>query len=176
MPLPMKPGTTRRRPAGGMAGFTYISILFAIAIFGAGLAAAGVVWHTAAAREKERELLFIGGEFRRAFQAYTSRGAGLYPRTLSDLIEDRRFPNIQRHLRRIYTDPMTGRTEWGLVRAPDGGIMGVHSLSQETPIKTANFDLADKDLEGKTKYSEWKFVYSRSAPVRAMAAPVKPRP
>lgn len=151
------------------AGFTYIAILLAVAIFGVGLASAGVVWHTAAKRDREVELLFVGNEFRDAIRAYTSLGAGLYPRELSDLIEDRRFPGIKRHLRKIYVDPMTARAEWGLVRGPDGGIIGVHSLSGDKPIKVANFEYADRDFEGKTRYSEWKFVYQRTAPIGTTA-------
>ena len=158
------------------AGFTYIAILIAVAIFGVGLAAAGVIWHTAAQREREAELLFVGHEFRKAIQAYTARGAGLYPRTLPDLIEDRRYPNIQRYLRKIYVDPMTGRAEWGLVRAPDGGILGVHSLSDERPIKTANFDLVDQEFEGKSKYSEWIFSAKRNAPLRTTPSTGTGRP
>jgi len=151
-------------------GFTYIAILLAVAIFGVGLASAGIVWHTAAKRDREVELLYVGNEFRDAIRAYTSLGAGLYPRELSDLIEDRRFPGIKRHLRKVYVDPMTARAEWGLVRGPDGGIIGVHSLSDDKPAKVANFEFADRDFEGKTRYSEWKFVYKRNAPIGATPA------
>jgi hypothetical protein len=35
----------------------------------------------------------------------------------------------------------------------------VHSLSEETPIKVANFHDADRQFEGKTKYNEWMFIY-----------------
>lgn len=55
---------------------------------------------------------------------------------------------------------MTGKTEWGLVQAPTGGIMGIYSVSNSRPIKTGGFDEADKELDGKTRYSEWQFVYT----------------
>jgi hypothetical protein len=42
---------------------------------------------------------------------------------------------MQRYLRRIYRDPMTSKTEWGLVQSVDGRIMGVHSLSKDKPLK-----------------------------------------
>ena len=61
-------------------------------------------------------------------------------------------------------------TEWGLVEAPGSTFMGVYSLSPETPIKQNNFRDADKAFEGKSKYSEWKFVYIPAKP----AAPVVP--
>jgi hypothetical protein len=59
---------------------------------------------------------------------------------------------------------MTRSNKWGLVMSPMGGIMGVHSLSDASPIKSANFQDADSDLSGKEKYSEWLFVY-RPAPL-----------
>lgn len=43
--------------------------------------------------------------------------------------------------------------------APDGGIMGVRSLSDAKPIKTAGFELRDADLAVKSRYRDWRFVY-----------------
>jgi len=66
-----------------------------------------------------------------------------------------------RHLRKLYADPMTGQPDWVLVQAPDGsGIMGVHSRSQDAPIKTGNFLLKNEGFEGAARYSDWKFVHS----------------
>ena len=145
------------------SGFTYIALMIAVAVIGAGLAATGALWSQAAQREKERELLFVGDQFRQAIARYYQRTPGAakrYPAKLEDLLLDRRYPSIERHLRRIYVDPMTGRSEWGLIEAPEGGIMGVRSLSEEVAIKTGNFRPVDKELEGKTRYSEWKFQYA----------------
>ena len=154
------------------AGFTYLAMLLAVAVIGIGLAAAGQSWSTAAQREKEAELLFAGGEFRRAIRSYyfASPGAPRYPRQLQDLLRDDRFPSVRRHLRRLYRDPMTGGREWGLVEAPEGGLMGVHSRSAASALKTANFTEANRDLEGRTRYADWKFVF-RPAPVTATPAP-----
>lgn len=138
-------------------GFTYLVVLLAIALMGATLALAGTVWHTEVTREKEVELLFIGGEFRRAIKQYYQAG-GQYPGRLEDLLKDPRQPATVRYLRKIYPDPITGKKDWGLVRGPNNGIIAVHSLSQAMPLKTAGFASADKDFEGKTKYSEWQFV------------------
>src|SRR5262245_36530790 len=41
-------------------GFTYLTILFVVAFMGIGLALTGEVWHTAALREKEAQLLYAG--------------------------------------------------------------------------------------------------------------------
>jgi len=155
-------------------GFTYIAVLLLIALHGAVIAAAGTVWHIAQKREKERELLFAGDQFRRAIRSYAASGpgvAGQLPRSLDDLMRDPRLPGTKRHLRKIFVDPMTGKMEWGLVRTPDGsGIAGVYSLSEETPLKSANFAPDDKDFEGAATYADWKFLY------RPIGAAPPPRP
>ena len=147
-------------------GFTYLGVLFAVAIMGAVLAAVGSVWHTAQQREKERELLFIGNQFRSAIGGFYEKSSGTvkqYPHSLDDLLKDNRILVTKRWLRKIYIDPMTVKNEWGLVEAPGGGIIGVRSLSEDTPIKTGNFHKEDAEFEGKQHYSEWKFVYRGKA-------------
>ena len=52
----------------------------------------------------------------------------------------------------------TGRTEWGLVLAPGGGIIGVHSLSTARPIKVAGFDAENQAFEDRERYSQWVFA------------------
>lgn len=144
------------------SGFTYLALLFFVAIMGVALAATGVLWSTARQRDKEQELLFIGNEFRKAIASYYERTPGAvkrYPASVDNLLKDNRHLTTQRYLRKVYLDPMTGSTEWGTVRAADGGIMGVYSLSERGPLKTGNFRTADQALAGKLSYAEWKFVY-----------------
>jgi type II secretory pathway pseudopilin PulG len=143
-------------------GFTYLGMLIIVALMGTGLVAFGELYSHAAQREKERELLFIGEQFRDAVASYYNKspGAKVYPKKLEDLLEDKRFPMPQRHLRRVYRDPMTGSQEWGLVEAPGGGFMGVHSLSEETPIKSGNFSVKGQEFEGAEHYTKWMFTYS----------------
>jgi len=147
---------------GGTRGFTYIGLLIIVVIMGAVLVTAGEVWHTAQRREKERELLFVGNQFRQAIDGYYEHSPGQeqrYPASLEDLLKDPRTPSTQRYLRRIYRDPISGSERWGLIRGPNGGILGVHSLSEEEPMKKLNFSLADKGFEGKTKYADWVFMH-----------------
>jgi type II secretory pathway pseudopilin PulG len=153
-------------------GFTYIGLLFAVAILGTGLASTGIVWHIAQQREKERELLFIGQQFRFAIERYylsTPEGVKKFPLRLEDLLLDPRQPMTQRYLRRIYIDPMTGKDEWGLVKAADGGIMGVYSLSDQAPVKQAQFRNAERFFDGREKYSEWRFIAQPRAAVTGSA-------
>jgi type II secretory pathway pseudopilin PulG len=154
--------------AGKQRGFTYVAVLIMVATMGAVGAAFGELTSHAVQRDKEQDLLYAGNQYREAIASYYRRTPGAfkrYPNKLEDLLEDRRFPVAVRHLRRLYPDPITGKDEWGLVQAPDGGIMGVYSLSEEVPIKTGGFDYRDHLLAGAGKYSEWRFTYSGDSPV-----------
>src|SRR5437868_7329090 len=152
-------------------GFTYLTVLFIVALLGIGLALVGEVWDTAAKREKEAELLFIGNEYRKAITRYYLAGKNQYPRSLEDLQKDPRQPGTVRYLRRAYPDPFSGKAEWGIVKAPDGGIAGVHSLSDQKPLKIGNFRLRDAGFESAQTYADWKFVYT---PVTVNQGAVKP--
>lgn len=102
-------------------GFSYLAVLFLVALTAAGLAALGQAWSTAAQREKERELLFRGGEIARAIAAYvraTPNPPQQYPRRLEDLLVDERGFQPRHHLRRLYVDPFTGKPDWELVPEP----------------------------------------------------------
>ena len=144
-------------------GFTYIGLLIFIAILGVGLAAGGVVFHQQAQREKEKDLLFVGDQIRRAIAQYYEKSPGgnkRFPQALDDLLLDQRYPATRRYLRRVYQDPMIGSKEWALVRAPDGGILGVHSASKEKPLKMDNFPAAYENFQDGNSYVDWKFVYA----------------
>ncbi len=163
--MTMRAASALRRRA---AGFTYLTILIVVALMGVGLALAGEVWHSAALRAREAELLHVGEQYRRAIARYYLAGPRQYPRALADLLRDARKPGIERYLRRLYPDPLTNSDDWGLVKAPDGGIMGVHSRSEDRPIKAANFPPAQAAFEGAQKYADWKFVF---VPVDQPATP-----
>ena len=144
-------------------GYTYIGLLIFIALMGTVLAAAGVVWHTQVQREREQDLLFAGRQFAAAITLFYERTPvgqrQRLPARLEELVDDRRWPVTTRHLRRVYLDPMTGKPEWGVVRAPDGGILGVHSLSREVPIKRSGFGAPYEEFSSATSYQDWRFVY-----------------
>ncbi len=141
-------------------GFTYLGLLFAIAFIGLLLASAGQVWHIALQREREAELLFSGRQYARAIAAYyaaTPGDAKQWPKRLEDLLEDRRNPAIRRHLRRLYPDPFTGKTEWGLIKSGEF-IVGIHSLADGKPIKQAGFFPEEESFAGAASYREWRFL------------------
>jgi type II secretory pathway pseudopilin PulG len=153
-------------------GFTYVGLLAAVALTGAGLAAFAEFASHTAQREREAELLFRGNQYREAIASYY-RKEQRYPQSLDQLLEDKRYPMPVRHLRKRYADPITGAPDWALVEAPGGGVMGVHSRSEAAPIKTGNFRLQNQGFEEAKAYADWKFVHSPaglSPPVEKSAA------
>lgn len=144
-------------------GFTLVAVL--LAMFLLALAAQQVMFVVSqqAQREREAELLRIGAEMVRAIGIYHERSPGSikdWPPSLEALTDDRRFVSLQRPLRRVYADPITRSHEWGLVPAPGGGIAGVYSKSEMTPIRTAGAELTELGLGAAQRYSDWKFVYT----------------
>jgi len=154
----------------GERGFTYVAMLVAVAIIGIGLAGTAEVWSLAHQREKEAELLFVGNQYREAIGRYydaTPGGGKRYPAKLENLVEDNRYPMPRRHLRKLYPDPLTGKAEWGLMEAPDGGIMGVYSLAPGAPLKQAEFANRDRVMNQAPTYGEWRFFHEPE-----LAAPI----
>ncbi|MGQ0522874.1 MAG: type II secretion system protein [Betaproteobacteria bacterium] len=174
MASPMPSGNPRAR----QHGFTYLALLIAVALIGIGLAAGSEVWSQSRQREKEQELLFIGEQLRLAIALYYERTPGAvkrYPQKLQDLLEDKRYVSLQRYLRKLYADPLTGKPEWGLVPAPGGGIMGVYSKSQDRPLKMANFPEHYAAFEGARRYSQWQFIYQPAYNPAVLAPPTPTR-
>lgn len=115
---------------GRQAGFTYLGLLLAVALIGLGLATASEVWTTVAHRQKLEQLEFAGQQIAQAIGSYYESTPGMvkqYPRSLEDLLEDRRSPAIKRHLRRVYPNPIETHGQWELALAPGGGIVGVRA-------------------------------------------------
>lgn len=147
-------------------GFTYLWVLFIVALMGGALSVAGEFESIAARREKERTLLAIGHQFRAAIGRYYESqlvaGKREYPASLEDLLKDKRFPEVRRYLRKIYVDPMTGKAEWGMVRIA-GRVVGVHSNADVEPLKQGSFQPDDAGFSNKKKISEWVFMYPADA-------------
>jgi len=143
-------------------GFTYLGLIILLAIMGLVGAAALKVDALLARAAAEQELLEEGAAFSAALDSYaaaTPQGKPTQPPTMQDLLKDTRFPNIRRHLRKIFVDPISGKAEWGITYAGDKlGVIGIYSLSQAQPLKLANFDDRFQNFENKTHYSDWKFV------------------
>ena len=162
-------------------GFIFLWALFAAALAGIMLAGTGQVWQITSQREKEKELLFVGDQFRQAVMSYYNNESGgpkEYPESLEQLLEDKRGITTKRHLRKIFIDPMTNTTDWGLVKEPEPeqetssvsissgkkkGIVGVYSLSKGMPVKIDNFKDHNAEFSDAVTYQDWKFVFSQEA-------------
>ena len=164
-------------PTGKSAqsGFTYLLVLMLIALIGMGLAAAGTLWRTESQRGHEADLLFVGDQYRQAIRSYYELDPvqPRLPQTIDDLLEDNRRPNIVRHLRRAYRDPLTGG-EFALIRDPETkGIVGVYSPAPGQPFKIEGFSVKDEAFKNAKSYTEWRFVIA--LPSRAPAAQPSPK-
>jgi len=173
-------------------GFTFLAALILIVVGGIALSGASTYHRTIVKRSKEAELLFRGDQIRRAIQSFYEHPPKgrprTYPHSMQDLMRDPRYLGIRRHLRKDYPDPMTVDGEWAFIRDSRGGIQGVYSPSQATPLKAGNFPKAYKHFENtepskenlhqrseakrfsedegvkKTpKYSDWKFIFRPKA-------------
>lgn len=144
-------------------GFAYLVLLLAIALLGLAASASLSLGAAMARRDAERQLLAIGLEFQQALRSYADMSVpgappgGRGPRTLEDLLKDPRVPGTRRHLRQLYPDPLSGRTEWGLVRDAQGYVVGVHSLATGKPLQRTGFEPLLANLEEAEDYRQWIF-------------------
>jgi type II secretory pathway pseudopilin PulG len=158
----------------GSGGFTYIGMLVMIAIITISTSVLGPTWKSTARIEKEKQLLWVGDQFRQAIRQYVKASnlpAGhppTFPADLKDLLKDPRSPGTKRYLRKIYPDPMTGKDDWVLIFSDNQRIKGVHSKSDAEPLKQDNFSKADEKFKDKKKYSDWEFVYDPSTDPQAV--------
>ena len=159
------------------SGFAYLLVLLLVVLMGLGLGAAGTLWQTESQRLKERELLYIGEQYRQAINRYYNAPGPIkqYPKSLEALLLDTRQPTVTRHLRKLYPDPMTHKKEWGLVVDGDSEeIRGVYSLAPGEPLKQHGFALHQQGFEEAKTYAAWQFVVTPVAP--PPTAPKNPPP
>jgi type II secretory pathway pseudopilin PulG len=145
----------------GQRGFTYLMVMALVALLGLGLAALGPMWSDATQRERERELLRVGALYADAIASYYKRSPGSlksYPPKLESLISDTRFVGVKRHLRKLYADPLNPAQGWGVVAAPDGGVMGIYSMDRRKPFLQTAVDLGSVVMPVAATYSDWKFM------------------
>ena len=142
-------------------GFAYIGLLIMIALISLSASYSLSLGVISDRRQAEVELLWWGENMARAIENYASVNTGAlvrHPQSLEHLVRDPRYPEVRRYLRRIPVDPITGKSEWGVIRAPDGGIAGVYSLSSLEPIKKTRFDPGHRDFVQAKTYQDWRFV------------------
>jgi hypothetical protein len=132
----------------GDRGFTYLWLIFAIAIGSAAAGLAAQRWSTVIQRDQEREMIFRGHQIARAIESYRRHTPGevpAWPMTFEQLLSDRRGPVTRHHLRRLYADPFTGRADWQRIEGEGGILMGVRSRSNRVALVTEGLTAAAGD-------------------------------
>ena len=139
-------------------GSVFMGMLVTVAVVAVMLMEVGTLWSSVLQRERELELLARGNEIRRAIGLYYGAG-NTYPKSLEDLVLDRRQPTTRRYLRKAYDDPLTGTADWGVVEGPGETIMGVFSKARGTPFKQGNFAVINQGFTGQGSYQGWVFLH-----------------
>jgi len=149
-----KAGSNRSR----QQGFTYLIVVVALLVMGVMADVIGRSSLVQKKRELEKELLFRGNAYYQAIRSYyLASPTRIYPKQIDDLLFDNRF-SLKRHLRQAYMDPLTGNS-WKLLRNANGGIVGVVSASEETPLKQENFAPQFEQFANVDHYNQWVFRY-----------------
>lgn len=146
-------------------GFAYLAVLFMVAALSISMGVVASHEHTVQTREKERDWLFMGGQYQRAIASYyqqSPNGLNELPATVDDLILDKRFLAPVRHLRQAYADPLTGE-DWGLVRHEDGKLSGVYSRSQQSILIISQVQLLDVDTSAIQTHADVVFEFKPSS-------------
>lgn len=161
------------------SGFVLVGVLVTLAL--AAAAAVDVSQRVAdqRLRDAEEDLLDVGDQYRRAIESYWRSSPGAVrslPTRLEDLVNDMRFPQPRRHLRKLYPDPVQPEVPWGLVRQGQA-VVGVYSQSEREPFRRTGFATADVGFELAQRHADWRFVARLGTPPPAGApasAPVIP--
>lgn len=145
----------------GERGFTLTAVLVLLALSMLGLSMAGPMWSQQVQRERERDLVRIGGLYAQAIARYRAASPGsakLYPQQLEELTRDGRYVGTMRHLRRLYPDPMLPGQPWAVIRNLDGRIIGVRSNSLVQPLGQGIIDERGLPLPAALRYADWQFL------------------
>jgi type II secretory pathway pseudopilin PulG len=162
------------------------ALLVGLAVMSVLLSAALPLWTTMVRRDREAELVFRGEQYARAIGLYQRKYANAYPPDLDVLLEQRFLrkkytdpmtmpKKAKGEFRLLYQNSLTqsafgptasttapGATQGSNLASsassgigtpsagPRGGIVGVASASDEPSLRTYN---------GKTRYSQWHFVW-----------------
>ncbi len=148
-------------------GFAYLALLASLFVLMLILTAAAETISQQAKREREQQLFFVGEQFRNAIASYyenSPSGSKQFPQNFDVLLEDNRSIKPARHLRQIYSDPITNNKAWGEVRNEQQQIVGIYSLSTEA-VLISNIDtnvITVDEGQGILIYSALKFIYNSS--------------
>lgn len=107
----MRHDAVRLRPS--QRGFSYLLLLFIVAIMGVVLSLVGEGWARHTEHEKAIQEAWELKQIARARQRYYDSSPGTvkeWPRTTEEMLEDRRYLGVRRHLREDYRVPKRDET------------------------------------------------------------------
>lgn len=165
------------RPA---RGFVLLAVLVALVLATLGAAEIGQRRVDERRRDAEEELLFVGEQFRTAIESYWRQSPGrarALPTRMADLLQDPRFPQARRHLRKVFLDPLAPGRDWGLVRQGEA-IVGVYSQAEGSPFRRSGFTeiQAQAGFETARSYADWRFMARLPGPNAASSPFTTKRP
>lgn len=142
-------------------GMLLLGILVFLSIATLTIGNASQSWMDSRQRETEDELIFIGQQYIKAIESYYLRTPGVikqFPSRLEDLVQDPRFPQPVRHIRKLWHDPLAPNQDWGLIKRGTA-IVGIYSQAEGHPFRTANFDPSLPVTFGLAEtYQNWEFA------------------
>ncbi len=106
---------------------------------------------------KERRLIAAADEIVAAFKAYRDASPGTakdFPTELGVLLHDPRTLADKGYLSTLPVDSLTKKQEWGVIRNKLNQVVGVRSLSNESPTIYAKI----LSFRGGANHSDWKFT------------------
>jgi len=174
--VPCPNDAARRWTPGPRRGFVLVGLLVLLALGGWSLASFTQGAAAARQRDAELDLLWIGQQYRHAIESYYRASPGpikQLPIRFEDLLQDPRYPQPVRHLRRAYRDPLAADEPWGVVRL-NGQIIGVYSQASGEPFRRTDFDPGLESFAGATSYADWRFIWV--PPRQPSGAPSSPVP
>jgi type II secretory pathway pseudopilin PulG len=143
-----------------------IGVLVMLALAAAGAVQTGQRLADAQQRDNEEDLLWVGEQYRSAILAYAQQGPNgvrVPPMRLEDLVQDSRYPQARRHLRKLYADPLSPSTSWGVIRQGNG-IIGVYSQAPGEPFRKTGFAATQTGFDNAKQYADWRFVAKLNLP------------
>ena len=149
------------------AGLAYLAVLFLVAAIAVSMAVVTQNQDTQLKREKEQDWLYVGKQYQRAIASYyqlSPSGLNELPKSVDDLVLDKRFVAPVHHLRKAYLDPLTN-LNWVQILNEENQLVGVVSTLQQSILSyniVKTFQI--NQLDTISLYSDAKFEF-KQAPV-----------
>ena len=142
-------------------GYALITAILAVTLLAVFMLMARARWQTLIQRDLEAELLFRGRQYVHAMESYAREHLNQSPPALRVLEEEK-------HIRRLYPDPMSPTGQWNLVLKPNSGgtkllivppnAAGPYLVSARlVGVCSSSSEPSFLEYRGRKRYNEWAF-------------------